>query len=197
MTPQRISLVVAIGLVVTTTGLSALALQSLSGAPSRLGPVRLDMAAGEDLQTWRILKASPGPAELAQAERHARRALQLAPFNNQARLRLAYISTQRERAFGPQAQKLLATSYVLIPFDLSIAASRTRFALDNWPMLLPEDRLAARKEAFAFNRSGSRTANIRNTLTLVSNPNGRLAAGLWLRSMSAPAPTKAAPAHKD
>ena len=89
MTPQRISLVVAIGLVVTSTGLSALALQSLSSAPSRLGPVRLDMAAGEDLQTWRILKASPGPAELAQAERHARRALQLAPFNNQARLRLA------------------------------------------------------------------------------------------------------------
>lgn len=197
MTPQRISLAGAIGLVVITLGLSALALQSLSGAPSPLGPVRLEMAAGEDTQTWRILAASPGPAALAQAERHARRALQLAPYNNQARLRLAYISTQRERTFGPQAQKLLAASYVLIPFDINVAAWRTHFALENWSMLLPEDRLAARKEAFAFNRSGSRTANIRSTLALISNPNGRLAAGLWLRSMSAPAPRKAASPHKD
>lgn len=197
MTPQRSSLVVAIGLVLATTGLSVLALQALSGAPPRLGPVALEMAAGEDLQTWRILKASPRPADLIQAERHARRALQLAPFNNQARLRLAYISTQREQAFGPQAQKLLATSYVLIPFDLSVAGWRTRFALENWAMLLPEDRLAARKEAFAFHRAGSRTANIRGALTLVSSPNGRLAAGLWLRSMSAPAPRKAALSHKD
>ena len=197
MTPQRTSLVLAIGLVTITLTLSGLALQALSGKPSPLGPMRLEMAAGEDLQTWRILKTSPRPADLVLAERHARRALQLAPFNNQARLRLAYISTQRNRTFGPQAHKLLSTSYVLIPFDLTVAAWRTRFALDNWAMLLPEDRLATRKEAFAFNRSGSRTANIRGALSSISNPNGRLAAGLWLRSMSAPAPQKAATPDKD
>lgn len=197
MTSQRIALVVASGLVATTLTLSVLALQALSGSPSRLGPVRLEMAPGEDKQAWRILKASPTPADLVRAERHARRALQLAPFNNQARLRLAYISTQRDDHFGPVAQKHLAMSYVLIPFDLNVAAWRTRFALENWPRLLPEDRLAARKEAFVFNRAGSRTANIRDTLSSISNPNGRLAAGLWLRSMSAPAPQKAAPPDKD
>ena len=197
MMTQRIFLAIAIALAVVTLALGVLALQSLSGAPSPLGPVRLELAAGEDEQARRILEASTRPAALAQAEKHAQRALQLSPYSNEARLRLAYISVQRDHAFGSRAQKLLATSYDLTPFDLPVAAWRTRFALENWPMLMPADRLAARKEAFAFNSAGSRTANIRETLMSVSAPNGRLAAGLCLRSMSAPAPRKVAATDND
>ncbi len=192
MNTQRTYLFLTAGLALVTGALSVLALISLSGTPSPLGPIGLKLSWGEDEQARRILEASTAPAALARAEIHARRASQLSPYDNRPRLRLAYIAVKRDGRLGPTGQKLLATSYDLVPFDVGVAGWRTRFALENWAMLMPEDRMAVRKEAFAFERSGSRTANIRNELLAVSDSRGRVAANLWLRSMSAPAPRKPA-----
>lgn len=164
----------------TLTGAGA-ALASLAGSPSPL-----DFAERHDRQAYAILTSAADAASLDAAEREVRRALALSPYSNSARLRLTYIDTVRRGSLGPAGMAQLSRSYDLVPLDHTVAAWRVRFALEHWDELSPALRKSVEAEAMAFGRTGSRDADVKASLAAVQNPEGRLAAALWLRGVDRP-----------
>jgi hypothetical protein len=172
-------------MVIGAAALSGAALAALSGwpAPPFSGPA-LGFSEPHDRRAFDLLSGDQTPAALAGAEAEAKRALALSPYNNAARLRLMYIDAQRRGSLGPAGLQHLARSYDLVPLDYSVAAWRVGYALEHWSQLTPEVRAAVQNEALAFGRTDSRDANVRAVLGRIRNPEGRIAAALWLRTLT-------------
>jgi hypothetical protein len=141
-------------------------------------------AQSHDKLAFQALEHGTGPAALAQASKDIKGALSEAPYDNAARLRAVYVDTLAHGTLGPDGLARLAESYELIPYDYTVAAWRIQFGLEHWNALTPELRLAVFSEAMAFGRQGSRDVDVRRTLQSIHNPDGRLAAALWLRALN-------------
>lgn len=166
-----------------TAGASLLGLVSLNtGAAVVAGPLALGLTGGVDEAAYQAL--SP-PARLDVAERKARQALALSPYQNNARLRLAYIETVRHGHVTPAASALIDESYDLLPVDADVAAWRIRFALEHWSEVSVRTRQAVHAEVEVFARVGSSDTDVRPILRSISNPSGRVAAALWLNTLDA------------
>jgi len=162
----------------------ALALLAYSGLPAFPFTGRvLGFSEPHDRRSLEALVEATRLEDLLRAEREAEAALALSPYNNLTRLRLAYIEAERLGRLGPQGLTHLSRSYDLVPLDASAAPWRVRLALEHWGQLTPDIRMAVYREAMAFGRSGSREADVRPVLASIRNPEGRLAAALWLRAL--------------
>jgi len=169
----------------TLVGLASLAaLISLNtGASVGIGPFALGSTDGYEKRAYDLLVGSPSPADIARAEALAEKALSVSPYDNTARLRLVYIDSLRHRAVTPRGVTLFVQSYDLLPTDQNVAAWRIRFALEHWTELSPEARALVRNEAMTFARAGSVDPPVRQILSSIRNPSGRLAAALWLHAL--------------
>jgi hypothetical protein len=150
----------------------------------RIGAIAVGLSGGFDEQAFRRLAASRSQRELNGAAAEASRALALSPYDNSARLRLTYIDTVRHGGLRTEGVAQLSKSYDLIPYDHTVAAWRIGFALEHWDSLAPQDREAVRAEATAFAKANSQAGEFRNVLRSIHNPNGRLAAALWLQALN-------------
>jgi len=161
-----------------------LALLAYAGLPAFPFTGRiLGFSEPHDRRSLQAVVGATRPEDLQRAEREAKAALALSPYNNLTRLRLAYIEAERLGRLGPVGLTHLGRSYDLVPLDASAAPWRVRLALEHWGQLTPEIRMAVYQEAMAFGRSGSREADVRPVLASIRNPDGRLAAALWLRAL--------------
>lgn len=141
------------------------------------------LAEAHDRRAFEILERNPSLADLSFAEREAAVAIRLAPYNNAARLRLVYIQGRTKR-LDTNAIKWIADSYSLVPLDHTVGAWRVGYALERWDQLPPDLRNAVHREALTFGRVGSRDVDVRKVLASVRNPEGKLAATLWLRELT-------------
>lgn len=155
-----------------------------TGARLGAGPFVLGFSQGYDEAAYRLLLDAPTSAEIAVADDKARQALALAPYENTARLRLAYIDVLKHGHLTAAGAKHFALSYDLMPADHNVAAWRIRFGLEHWASLTPEARAAVFGEVRTFARLGSREVNVREILSSIRDPRGRLTAALWLRSLA-------------
>lgn len=163
--------------------LAALSLAALQGRPLPLGAATLRLSTGEDLRAKQVLDTGASREQFDRAEADVRRAIALSPYNNTARLRMAWIDAQRTGRLGPGGVRLFAQSYDLAPYDVAVAKWRIPFALENWKAIPPNTRANVRVEALAFGRDGSRMADVRTSLRAVQNPSGRVSAALWQRRL--------------
>jgi hypothetical protein len=156
-----------------------------TGARIGVGPLIFGFADGYDGAAFRMTQsAAPSSEALARAEVKARRAQALSPYDNTARLRLAYIDTLRHGALFPKGVALYIQSYELLPYDQDVAAWRIRFGLEHWASLSPEARIALHEEVMTFAKVGSRDPDLRTLLASIRDPSGRLAAALWLPTLA-------------
>jgi len=142
------------------------------------------VAASHDEISFRILKQASTPEATSAARVEINRALALSPYDNQARLRLVYLDALHHRPLSPAGVELFEQSYSLLPFDYTVAAWRIRFGLEHWEALSPTLRDEIYQEAMAFARSNSQEVNIVPVLKSIDDPQGRLAAALWLRLLN-------------
>lgn len=157
---------------------------SLAALVWRSGPLMsleaIGFAESHDKRAFALLA---GGAPAARAEAEDREALALSPYQNTARLRLAYAYALS----GPPADRLaieqLAVSYDLMPYDYTVAAWRIAFALENWGRIPPDLRRAVYAEAMAFGRAHSRDVAVPAVLKSIRDPEGGLAAALWLQAL--------------
>lgn len=176
----------AVGALAGTTLLTAVA--ALLALTVQRGPLMWSDSLGfsetHDKRAFRMVDAAATPAGLDAAAREAERAIRLAPYNNAARLRLAYLDTlKRHRLEGP-GLKDYADSYNLIPYDHTVASWRIAFGLEHWDQLTPELRMSVHEEARAFARSHSQDVDVVQIIQSIHNPEGKLAASLWLREFA-------------
>lgn len=183
--PQPWKLIAAALLAGLTAMAGAGALTALSGPGEiRIGAVAVGLSQGFDKQAFRRLSSPPSPAALDRATAEITRALELSPYDNSARLRLTYIDTLRHGRLRPEGVAQLSRSYDLVPYDHTVVVWRTRFALEHWDALPTDLRRAVQTEAMAFARVNIQDGEVRAVLRSVRNPNGRLAAALWLRALA-------------
>ena len=169
----------AAALLLSIAGLAAL----LGQAGPFMGSTLLGFATGHDQRAFDLLAHRPTPAGLAKAGAESEMALALSPYDNAARMRLLFADTTRHGRLTPAGLALFARSYDLIPYDYTVAAWRIGFGLEHWATLTPDLRSAVFAEALAFGRAGSQDVNVRAVLSNVRDPQGRLAAALWLQTL--------------
>jgi hypothetical protein len=160
--------------------LALLGLISLNTGAALPLPVPLGLTSGVDEAAFRALAP---PADLPRAETKAHLAIRLSPYQNNARLRLAYIDTLKAGRLSTTGEAEFRRSYDLLPIDADVAAWRIRFGLEHWQELTPASREAVYREAMAFSKVGSHDVNVPAILDSISNPSGRLAAALWRQSL--------------
>lgn len=178
------SITVAAILSAATLALSCLGLAGLFPLGAiHIGSFAGGFAVGHDRRAYQLLQTSRSPDALARAAEESRLALSLSPYDNSARLRLAYVDRLQHRSLGPAGVVQFSRSYDLVPYDHTVAAWRLRFGLENWAALTPEARAAVRREAMAFGRANSADVDVRGVLGSIHDPNGRLAGALWLHAM--------------
>ncbi|THD77663.1 MAG: hypothetical protein E7812_12950 [Phenylobacterium sp.] len=178
-------LAAAAAIPITALLASVAALAALVGQTGPLmwtGPIGL--AESHDQRAFLALEHPERPKALAEASREVGRALTLAPYDNAARLRLVYIDTLGHQSLGPQGLARFAESYGLIPYDYTVATWRIQFGLEHWGSLTPDLRAAVFAEAMAYGRAGSQDVNVSRVLQSIHDPQGRLAAALWLRLLN-------------
>lgn len=153
-----------------------------TGATVGARPFVLGLSQGHDEAAYRRLLAAPSAADLDWAEAKSREALAVAPYENNPRLRLAYIDARRHGRLTQAGVQFFVQSYELLPLDPNVGAWRIAFGLEHWEDLTPDARRAVYEEARAFYRLRARDVGVERVLRSVRNPSGRLAAALWLHS---------------
>lgn len=181
MKPAQLNTVIAGAVAAAALTSGILALTELGRTQPDQTPLGFTFEVGEDAVASALVERATSPAELERAATHARKVLSLAPYNNNARLRLAFIDS---KLHGGQVSKVganyIAQSYDLVPYDPSVAAWRVGFALENWQALSIEARRATQAEVYALGSGTAVSGKIRGSLTSVQNPVGRVPAQLWL-----------------
>ena len=163
-------------LAIATAGLAGAGLASLTTG-------KFGFSEAMDERGFTLLSEGGSPAALIEAEAVSQAALNLSPYNNAARLRVAYIEASHLGRLGPKAVKAFQESYDLMPVDHAVAAWRIRFGLEHWSQLTPEIRSAVRYEALAFAPLPSATVNVREILGSIRDPSGALAAAFMLQEI--------------
>lgn len=171
-----------IALVGAVTG--ALGLYELARieSPPR-APVLITFDVAADAQARKSILANERKKTFSDARAQANAAIREDAYNNVSRLRLVYMDAREHGRPTPAGLKLLQQSYDLAPYDPYSASWRTLFVLEYWSAMTPAIRAAAQQEATAFLKSGSRVADMRNTLQQVRNPDGQMVATLWALSL--------------
>jgi hypothetical protein len=181
MQTQRLNILLAGLLASATLSSGVLAIVELGRSRPDQPPLALTFDVGEDAIASNLVENAKSSSELEQAADHASRALSLSPYNNNARLRLAFIDSKLHRdRLSPEGARYIAQSYALVPYDPTIAAWRIRFALENWRALDTDARRAVQAETYALGRRTAVSGKIRNALQSVQDPVGRIPAQLWL-----------------
>lgn len=181
MRPARQTQLIAAALALVTILAASLGLGELARTSPDQPARGLNFDVAEDALAVALVEGAKSPADLERAAVHARRALSLSPYNNNARLRLAFIDTKLHGdRLSADGAKYLAQSYDLAPYDPTLAAWRARFALEHWQELDLETRRAAQTEVRALGSKTAVSTKIRDQLQSVQNPIGRVPAQLWL-----------------
>jgi hypothetical protein len=161
-------------------------LPALAALIGQTGPLMTGAGVGfsqaHDQRAFALLSTG-APLDRLKAETEARRALALSPYENAARLRLADAYAASGPPVDVQAIGQLATSYDLVQYDYTVASWRIAFGLANWGRLPPDLRRSVYAEAMAFGRANSRDVDVRRILQSIRDPQGRLAAALWLHAL--------------
>lgn len=158
---------------------------ALNRGAARVGPVIiLQTAIGYDRVAEAAFLDPGGAAGMRVAEEASRNALSISPFDNAARLRLAYIDVSRSGRMTDYAARLLQESYDLVALDERMAKWRVRFALENWESISPQTRRAVQAEAEVLMQPGPTRRLMRMELERVSSPTGRMVAAFWLNQIS-------------
>lgn len=164
-----------------TAGLGLYELARIESPPRP--PVFFTFDVAADAQARKSILANKTKKTFKDARALANAAIREDAYNNVARLRLVYMDAEEHGRPTPAGLRLLQQSYDLAPYDPYSASWRTLFVLESWNSMTPAIRAAAQREAVAFMKSGSRVADMRNTLQKVRNPDGRMAATLWALSL--------------
>ena len=164
-----------------TAGLGLYQLARIEAEPRPAFLLTFDVAA--DAQARKSILANEAKNTFRDARILANAAIRENAYNNVSRLRLVYMDAAEHGRPTPAGLKLLQQSYDLAPYDPYSASWRTLFVLEYWNVMTPAIRAAAQQEATAFLKSGSRVADMRNTLQQVRNPDGRMVATLWTLSL--------------
>jgi hypothetical protein len=172
---------------------SMLAVMSLDGAlvaDARGGP--LPVAAGFD-QASDLLIASTavGAAksrDLARARDFSWAALRQAPGDTGAWLRLAEIDSLMAGQPQESGLRALRNSYRVAPLDPYQAYWRTRFALENWPVLPGDIRQSVDQEVAGLAASPPHRENLARTLEHIESPQGSMVAALLIYRYRLPPP---------
>lgn len=172
---------------IALAGLAVVAsLVSLPALVSRSGPLMalpwLGYSQAHDQKAFALLSTGD-PVNRLEAETEIRHALALSPYDNTARLRLAYAYALSGPPLDREAIRQLALSYDLVQYDYTAATWRIAFGLNNWSRLTPDLRREIHDEAMAFGRVHSRDVDVRRVLKSIQDPQGRLAAALWLHAL--------------
>lgn len=146
-------------------------------------PFIVTFGISSDAQARASIIANKKTKTFNEARALANAAIRESAYNNVSRLRLVYIDATEHGRPTAEGLKLLQQSYDLAPYDVHSASWRTLFVLEYWDNMTPAIRAAAQREAIAFMKVGSKTADIRNTLKRVQNPEGRVAATLWMLAL--------------
>lgn len=180
--PSNLGMAVSLGAATLLFGLLGLVSVN-SGAVFGISPALLGSSQGLDQAAYDALADNPTSSKLDSAEALTRQALLLSPYENNARLRLAYIDAVRNGRLSAAGVAELKRTYDLIPVDPNVGAWRLRFSLEHWDELTPDTRRAVYDEAMAFGRVQTSEVNVRSILRSIRNPSGSLAAALWLRAL--------------
>lgn len=116
---------------------------------------------------------------LERAGRENERALAAAPATATAWLRAAYIRQQQLGALDAECLRYIEASYRVSPLGPGASPWRIVFVFENWSQMTPAIRAAATTEIRAFVTHDNNARALVNTIT---NPAGRLAARLAIRS---------------
>lgn len=163
------------------SGVGIYELSRMAAPPRRPFLVTFDLSA--DAQARTSIIANKKTKAFNEARALANSAIRESAYNNVSRLRLVYIDATEHGRPTAEGLKFLQQSYDLAPYDPHSASWRTLFVLEHWGDMTPAIRAAAQREALAFMKVGSKTADIRSTLKRVRNPEGRVASTLWLMSL--------------
>lgn len=181
MSRAKVPVAVPAALAVVTLGLSFASYAALAdGEAFKAGPLRFALSDGYEAGAAKALSRLPPKLARSAAEARSREALALSPYNNTARLRIAYIEWARTGHLTDSGLQALAQSYDLAAFDHQAEGWRIRLALENWERVPLETRAAVREEAIAYART-LRRRDVIAMLRSVQNPSGRVAAVMWLR----------------
>lgn len=142
----------------------------------------LGYAQAHDRKAFALL-STKDPTKRLEAEAEIRRTLSLSPYDNAARLRLAYAYALSGPPLDGEAIHQLAVSYDLVQYDYTAAAWRVAFGLNNWSRVTPDLRRQIHDEAMAFGQAHSRDVDVSRVLKSIHDPEGRLAAALWLHAL--------------
>ena len=180
--PRILRLALLAGFGVATLGASVLAFAALQPAPpAEARHWKLAPALGREADQ---ALAAPTP-DFARAEAATRLALERAPYDNAARMKLAYL-TAKDGQPSPETLEALERSYQLLPYDHYVAIWRIGFALENWQHLPPEIKKSVEAEAFAFAQS-ARRSQLMAMLREIRSPYGVVPATFWRIRMQAEA----------
>lgn len=161
----------AIGIVGAVSAM--LALQELDRAQSvPHKPFLLTFDIAEDGQAKQEVNRAMTTRDFTRARKLIAGALAQNPYNNEARLRLAYVDLAEHGRLTPETVRLVQQSYDLSAYDPSMASWRVKFVLETWDQLPAGLQKAGVDEAKAFLKSGSRVANMRETLDQITDPKG-------------------------
>jgi hypothetical protein len=179
----RINLALPAALAAATAALSVASYVALAkGEAFAAGPVRFALSDGYERAAGLALTRLPPHLAFNAAEERSRKALELSPYNNTARLRLAYLDWARTGRLTPAGVQALVESYDLAAFDHQTEGWRIRLALENWQLVPEQTRFAVRDEAVAYART-LRRRDVVALLRSTENPSGRVVALLWLRQL--------------
>ncbi|MFD1192004.1 hypothetical protein ACFQ27_15555 [Phenylobacterium conjunctum] len=166
--PLSAATIAVVGAVSAFLGLQEL--DRANAVPHEAFVFRFDVA--EDGQAKREVNTALATHDFRRARALAQAALQQNAYNNEARLRLAFIDLAEHGRITPQGLGLVQQSYDLAAYDPTMAGWRVKYVLESWDKCSPGLQKSAVDEARAFLKSGSRVANMREALAQVSNPKG-------------------------
>jgi hypothetical protein len=121
----------------------------------------------------------PTPLTLERASLENELTLAAAPATATAWLRAAYIRQQQLGELDAEGLRYIETSYRVSPLGPGASPWRVLFVFENWNLVTPAIRAAAMTEIRSFAAHDNNARDLVNTIT---NPAGRLAARLAIRT---------------
>ena len=144
------------------------------------GGLGFAVAAGQDRAAEAWLRKPQTAFVFQNARTTTLKALERAPYDNSALLRLAYLDKlENAGVLGQGGLQALETSYDRVPLDPYVAFWRIRFVLESWEQVPVELRLKVQQEVFALASEPGHRWPLRKLMRHIGNPYGAMAAAFW------------------
>lgn len=173
-----------------TAATSVLGLIALNGGgEARLGPLTLlRVSAGYDRRAEPLIAPGfmPSPAERERIVRLSDKALEEAPYDSAARLRIAYVDALADGRLSAEGLDALRRSYDLAPVDVANGVWRIGFGLTYALQIPPDLQTQMRNEVAVLIKNPQRRRALKELSHNLPNQVGRFWLALWLRQLEPP-----------